>query len=158
MENLNKTNKFLANLTTILSKEATELIYLTHGVKFERCNLYSDFVQSLILLVFDTYLGDDITTQEDRLQHFKWCWYTNIENFKKENINFKDTIDLYDYFLVFLFEVYYLTPNKKTTPKLHENISKMWLKLFDINILKTRSDTDNFLEVYDLFEDSLNKG
>ena len=28
-------------------------------------------------------------TEEDKLKHYKWCWEKTIENFKKENINFK---------------------------------------------------------------------
>lgn len=158
MENINKTNVLLANLTTILSKEATELIYSSKNIKYERCNLYSDFIQSLITTITDTYMGDDVTSQDDeKIRHFKWCFDKTIDNFKKENIHFKDTIDLYDYFLIFLFKVYYQVSDKKTNPNLANNIGKMWLKLFDMFTYKTKSDMDSFLELYELFEKSLLK-
>ena len=157
MENIDKINKLLTNLTKILSKEATDLIYSSNNIKYDRVNLYNDFIQSLILIIFDTYMGDDFTTQENRIEHFKWCWKKNIENFKNEGISFNNTLDLYDYFMVFLFEVYYITPNKKNNKILTDNISKMWLNLFNMDILKSHSDMNSFLELYQIFEKSLVK-
>ncbi len=157
MGNIDKTNELLANLTTKLSKEATDLIYLSNNIKYDKCNLYSDVIQSLLLIVFDTYMGDDITNQEDRLSHYKWCFNNNLENFKKENVVFKDTNELYDYFAVFLFERYYLEPNKIKNIVLTDKILNMWLNLFNMNVIKTPSDVDSFLELYKIMEKSLMK-
>ena len=157
MNNKNGKISFLEYINSPMSKESIVVLYSANNIQYEKCELYNDFVQSLLMLAFDTYMGDDVTTQEGRLKHFKWCWEQNIKNFEKENIKFNDTLDLYDYFLTFLFEVYYIIPNKKQNLKLTENISKMWLNLFDMNILKAKSDIDSFLELYHLFEVSLLK-
>lgn len=158
MNNINnKDIELVANLTTLLSKESIELIYISNNIKYDRTNLYGDFIQSLISIIFDTYLGDELTNKEERLNHFKWCWNKNLSNFKEEDIIFEDNKDLCEYFMVFLFEVFYMV-KKEQNNILTQNISKMWLNLFDINKPKTKSDVESFLEVYELFEISLLNG
>ena len=46
-------------------------------------------------------------TEEDKLKHYQWCWEKTIDNFKKENINFKFSENDYEYFKEFFFEVFY---------------------------------------------------
>lgn len=155
MNNIDKTNRLLLSLTSIYSRETTDLIYSSNSISYDKCNLYSDFIQSLITIVFDTYMGDDITKESDKLRHFQWVWYTNLDNFNKEGIKFNDTLELYDYFLIYLFESFYNIPTKDKL--LYDTILMVWLKLFDMNILKTKSDMDLFLDIYKVFETSLIK-
>lgn len=137
-----------------MSKESILVLYAAHNIKYEKCELYSDFVQSLINLIFTTYLGDEITTQVEQKNHFKWCWNKNVENFKLEGINV-DSQKLYKYFSDFMFQVFYTVP-KTETEKANENILKLWKYILDYNNNKSKSDVDTLIEVYKLFEAGTN--
>lgn len=154
MSNRNKTLELLNYINTPLSKESISLLYTTHNIKYEKCELFNDFIQSLIILIFDTYMGDDITDKSEQINHFKWCWNKNIENFKKEGIGIAD-IKLYNYFLEFMLEVYYPIRKKEENEKAHSNILKLWAYIFDYTNNKSKSDMDTFIEVYKLLESSV---
>lgn len=141
-------------INTPMSKESIILLYNTHNIKYEKCELYNDFIQSLTLLVFDTYMGDDITDEKEQKNHFKWCWDKNIDNFKKEGIGIAN-IKLYNYFLQFMMEVYYPISKKEQNEKAHTNILKLWSYIFDFDNNKSKSDMDTLIEVYKLFENSI---
>lgn len=150
----NKQLNFLNYINKPMSREGIAIVYSANNIKFERCELYGDFIQSLILLIFDTYLGDKLTDGEQQVNHFKWCWNKNIDNFKKEGITLESK-KLYDYFLGFMLEVYYPLTKKNENPNTHKNILTLWSYLFDYNNQKTNSDIDTFVEVYKMFEKSL---
>lgn len=147
----NKFLKFLSYLNTPLSKESISMIYDANNVKFEKCELYGDFVLSLLTLIFDTYMGDDFMSAGDQVKHFKWCWDKNVENFKLEGVHIKNT-NLYEYFLEYMLEVYYFSETKNENDSL-----ELWSNLFDYAKIRTQSDMDTFIEVYKLFEKSVKK-
>jgi hypothetical protein len=151
MTNKNKTSELLNYIKTPMSRESITLLYTTHNIKYEKCELYGDFIQSLMLLIFDTYMGDEITSEIEQKNHFKWCWNKNIENFKKEGIGIAST-KLYSYFSSFMSEVYYPITKKEENKVAHTNILKLWSYIFDYNNNKSKSDMDTFIEVYRLFE------
>lgn len=147
-----KTSDLLKYINTPLSKESIAILYVANDIKFEKCELYSEFIASLILLVTDTYMGDDITNSEEQRNHFQWCWKTTTELFKKENISIGDST-LYKYFLEFMMEVFYPITQKKENS--HEEMIKIWAYVFNYNNFKSKSDMDTLIEVYKLFENSL---
>lgn len=155
MRDINNNREFLSYIKTPLSKNSLDVLYSANGIKFERCKLFSDFVESLIIIVTDTYMGDDITKPDQRLQHFHWCWEKNVENFSKENIHFRHHQNLYEYFQEFMLDVYY-SSDKGESEYLKHNLIKLWKYVFNYNTNKTRSDVDTFIEVYKMFEKSLN--
>ncbi len=158
MNNANKKIEFLSYIRTPLSENSIVVLLSANNIKHERSQLYGDFIQSLLAIVFDTYLGDEITQEVDKVSHFKWCWDKNLKNFKDEGINFSQSKEAYDYFLEFMYEVYYSIPNKETKPHIPSTISILWFKLFSYETIKTRSDVDNFIEVYTILDKSLKKG
>ena len=158
MENIDKKTDFLSYIRTPLSSNSVNVLLSANNIKYDCSQLYSDFIQSLMSIVFDTYMGDDITNESDRTNHFNWCWYKNLNNFKKENIYFSHTQEAYDYFTEFMQEVYYSIPDKESKPHIGSTICNLWLKLFSYNTIKTRSDIDNFIEVYAILDKSLKKG
>ena len=158
MEDINKSLEFLSYIKTPLSDNSVNVLLSANNIKYDCAQLYSDFVQSLLTLIFDTYMGDDITSEIDRIYHFKWCWKKNIENFNEEGINFVHTQDGYYYFLEFMCEVYYSIHQKETKPQIPQTIKNLWYKLFSYESKKTRSDVDNFIEIYNILDKSLKKG
>jgi hypothetical protein len=150
MTGKNKTLELFNYINTPMSKESIMVLYNANNVTHEKCELYGDFIQSLILLIFDTYMGDDITTIDEQKNHFKWCWEKNIQNFKKEGIGIAST-KLYNYFLEFIGDVYYASSKKDENPNIKLNIVKLWSYIFDYNNIKSKSDMDTLIEVYKLF-------
>jgi hypothetical protein len=157
MGNRDKTLDFLSYIKNNLSEHTLIMLYDANKVRFDKCQLYSDFVCSLLLIVFDTYMGDEYTDKEQRISHFNWCWDKNISNFKEEGIIFKSIVELKDYFKEFLIEVYYNIEDKESKPYISENLISLWEYLFDYKKPKSQSDVDSFIEIYNIFEKSLKK-
>ena len=145
--------KFLNYITNPMSKENILAICEANNIIFERCELYSDFVQSLMYTVFNTYMGDELTSHENQVKHFKWCWDKNISNFKTEGLYFESE-DLYQYFFEFIFEVFYGGEKNKLS-YIDASILKLWRDLFDQYKPKTNADMDTLVEIYILFEKAL---
>ena len=150
----NDRKNFLAYINAPMTKENINLLYNLHNIKYEKCELYSDFVQSLLRMLFDTYMGDEVTSVEQQIKHFKWCWDKNLANFEGEGLSFHND-RLFSYFLEFMLEVYYTSPDKDNPDFDHKNILKLWYYIFDYNRIKTNSDMDTLIEIYRIFETSL---
>lgn len=149
-----KNKNFLAYINKPISREATLITYDANNVKYDKCELYSDFTQSLLRLIFNTYLGDDVTNIEQQVKHFKWCWDKNISGFKKEGFDF-DNPRLYDYFLQFMLVVFYAPTDKKETDHTDKDLLTIWYSIFDYNKVKTSSDLDTLIEIYQIMDISL---
>lgn len=140
-----------------MSKESIGLLNSTNNIKLEKCELFHDYAQSLVTLIFDTYLGDDITSDVQKINHFRWCWYKNVENFMREGITIGGN-KLYSYFLEFMQEHYYSETGKTENPLIIQNIHRLWTLLFDFNnpsLKKSKSDMDTFIDIYRLFDAAL---
>jgi hypothetical protein len=150
---MNNNRNFLNYINTPLSKESLVIIYDGNNIKFEKCELYCDFIQSLLLLIFDTYMGDDMTNNDDQLNHFNWCWEKNVDNFKKEGFLFVNS-SLHRYFKDYMFESFYSSEDKSFKNTLVPNM-KLWSKLFGYEAKKTSFDVDILIELYYMFNNSL---
>jgi outer membrane PBP1 activator LpoA protein len=138
-----------------LSIESIDLLYKANNVRYENTLVYSDFSLSLIHLVINTYLGDELTSDEDKKKHFDWCWTKVNINFQKEQINLKTTAELKNYYYDFLEIAFYQNTEKEEDEKLTAGIIKYWKEIFDMQSIKTRAEVDVFLEVYKLFNSQL---
>ena len=144
--------EFIQYITTPLSYEEMQLLYKANDINYDNCNLYYDFILSLNCKVVNTFLGEDvINSEEDIKNHFIWCIETVISNFKEENIKFKKDEELKEYFFNFYVELFYNQPNKDL-----EKLNKIANLSFIYKRIKTRSDMDVLLELYRIFEKSLN--
>jgi hypothetical protein len=152
MNKFNK-NSFLGYINNPITKEDMLLFYKENNIKYEKCELYSDFALSLIMTIFDTYMGDDVTSLDDQFKHFEWAWQKTILNFVEEGLDFEGNL-LYEYFLEFMLEVYYPITNKNEID-IDKKISKLWVDIFDYHRTKTNSDVDALIEIYQIFEKSL---
>jgi hypothetical protein len=147
-------NNFLDYIHNPMSRESVEILYGANNIIVEKCELYNDFTQSLLSIVFATYLGDDVTSVKEQIKHFNWCWNKNISNFKEEGLIFNNQ-NLYNYFMEFLLEVFYTSPDKEIITDLDEVLIKLWNNVFEYDRPKTNSDMDTLIEIYLLFEKSI---
>ncbi len=126
----------------------------------EKCELYFDFCISLIMIMRETFLGEEtisketkITlTNEDNKKHFEWCWDKIIDSFEKENVTFNRRGDHFEYFSSFFGEIFY---NQKNTA-VRSSIEKFFEDLFDRDFPFTKSDLDLLTELYKLLDKNLN--
>lgn len=155
-DNTKKSLEFLSYINTPLSKSSIDVLYSANNVNFERCQLYSDFIQSLICLILKTYMGDDFTNKGQRLEHFDWCWSKNIDNFNGEGITFNKSNKLYSHIKQDMVETFYMLKDKDDEDLGGDYLIKVWRYIFSYSSSKTRSDIEIFIKVYELFEESLN--
>ncbi len=145
--------EFIQYITKQLTMEEMTLLYKANNINYDKCNLYYDFIITLNRKIYNTFLGDDvINCSEDIKNHFDWCFNHIIKNFSKEGIIFMEVDILKEYFFNFYVELFYNTPNKKD---ILEKLDKFPNMSFDYYRLKTRSDMDVLLELYRIFEKSL---
>jgi hypothetical protein len=150
---------FFNYITKPINSEEVEILFRANNVIREKMELYSDFTLTLNILVVETYLGEDDTpketkinlTEEDNKNHFKWCWNKTIDRFKDENIIFKQYGEHFDYFKSFFDEVFY-----SQTDKLSRNsVEKFFIELFEMTETFTQSDLDTLITIYKLMDKSI---
>lgn len=147
-------------LSKPMDRNDVDTWFRAHNIQREYSELFRDYVFSLFYLMKDTYLGDSHgdsretkigMTQEDKENHFIWCWNKTIENFKKENIKFNFSNDDYDYFEAFFFEVYYDQPDDEV----RDSIEDFLVQLFTWDRVYTKSDLEMYTDLYKVIERSL---
>ncbi len=155
---MNKFNKILKSIDFIeyISKPMEErdilLILKINGFTVERGSLLLDFVESIVQKITKTYLGDDLMSTEDKRKHFDWCWSSVLSDFSKENIFFNKKGNLYEYFLSFFNEIFYLEQNKEE--KRLEKTLYFIINSFNYKRIRTKSEVDSFLDLYKIFNKS----
>jgi len=140
---------FFSYISKPVSKEDVKLWMESNNICYLKLDLFHDFVDSLVNLIYSTYLGGEngvkINLNEtDDLNHFEWCWKKNIENFKKENINFEPDGEHFDFFRNFLLETYY----KQNIEEVKYSLHKFFNEIFNLGALSTMSDLDLVITIY----------
>jgi hypothetical protein len=130
-----------------------------NGICFQKFDLFNDFVSSLVSLVYETYLGDDVASStnikldnEDNEKHFNWCWDKVIENFNKEEIFFEKNGEHYEFFKGFLIETFY---NQKINA-VKFSLEKFFDEIFNLDSPHTLSDLDLLKQIYFTLNKNLN--
>lgn len=150
---------FFNYITKPLSPEDVDIWFRANNIVFEKLELFSDFSHSLNHTIVDTYLGETSLpnetrislSDEDKLQHFKWCWNKVIESFAKEEINFDLEGDHYEYFKTFFGDIFY----NQSDDKIRNSIGSFFNDLFDREKPFTKSDLDMISNVYKILDRSL---
>lgn len=142
-----------------VEEEEVQVWLNIHNIIPEKCELYYDFCIALIMLMRETFLGEETIsketrielTEEDNRKHFEWCWDKIIDSFKKENILFNRRGDHFQYFWSFFGEIFY---NQKNSA-IRSSIEKFFEELFDRDFPFTKSDLDLLTELYKLLDKNL---
>jgi len=126
-------------------------------MNYEKIELYGDFFKSLNNKITDTYFEEENfetkinLSEENKKEHFNWCWTKTLEDFKKENILFKSTGEHRNYFEKFYFDTFY----NKNQKKIKEVIPNFLEEVFDLNKPLTKSDLEIMTEIYKIMEKNL---
>lgn len=126
----------------------------SHNISRERSELYHDFLVSLLILIDDTYLGNEMVSSEgDRLNHYQWCFNKTISNFEMEKIYFSTKGNHFEYLWFFFFGAYYNSDQEEKRDK----ILSYFHKLFTVDVMKNRNELDAFTDLYKIFEQNLKR-
>jgi hypothetical protein len=129
-----------------------EIWLKAHNISFQKVELFYDFLLGLNNLINSTFMGHDSYHNEIELKsHFDWCWEKTIENFSKEKIIFKSHGIHYEYFWNFFYEAYYYPISNGNEPRILEYLKK----LFDLKLIKSRSEIDLLNEIYKMLNQNL---
>lgn len=141
-----------------LEPDQVDIWFKINNIIPEKMELYYDFCHSLYLLIIETYLGDPEgmetkvqMDEEDDRKHFNWCWKKNIENFKKEKINFEMDGEHFDYFYSFFKEIFYT----QSEPKIKKSIDIFFNDLFSRDKPFTQVDLDLVYNIYKSLDKNL---
>jgi hypothetical protein len=129
-----------------LDPEEVDIWFRVNNIIPEKMELYYDFCHSLYLIITNTYLGEELESKEtkvemndeDNVKHFLWCWKKNIENFKKESIDFESSGDHFEYFYSFFKEIFY----DQKESKIKKSINVFFDDLFNRDKPFTQVDLD----------------
>lgn len=142
---------------TIINKEDVDIWFRINNLLPEKSELFYDFIMTLLFKVQSTYLGDGdhLSTkiemsEEDKENHFFWCWNYTLKLFEKENIKFNLDGDHYDYFKDFFFRVFY-----RETPNLRDIVNSYITDVFDRESDYTKDKLTIYLEMYRILERNL---
>lgn len=141
-------NNFIEYFSKKLSLNDLNKLNTQNKINTDRVDLYHDFIISLVYIIDETYLGDDFIKSEDDVKsHFRWCWLKNIDNFKKENILFGESGSHYHYYFDYFYQIYYKSDKHNN---LIDDIIEFWDSIFGLNKVKTMSQYDIFIEIYEI--------
>jgi len=128
-----------------------------HNMNYEKIELFGDIFKSLNQIIVDTYMGETegetkITlTQEDKENHFEWCWNALIKSFKKENVEIKLHGDHKEYFKQFFLDSFY----NQSQENVRISIPEFLNDVFDVEKPFSKSDLDILTELYKLIEKNM---
>ena len=136
-------------------REQINIWYSANNIIREKSELYYDFITTLLKLIDETYLGSDIvSTQDDMVNHFMWCFNKIRANFEHERINFTSvSTPAYDYLWFFLYKGYYTSELDDR----REILLEYFKYLFDHSIVKTPPELESYKDFYKIFDQNLKK-
>ena len=149
---------FFSYISKPVEKEDMEIWIQGNNICYLKFELFNDFVSSLINLIYETYLGDEVdkTTnirlnEEDNLKHFDWCWDKTVNNFRVEKIYFNNTGDHHLFFQGFLIETFY---NQKIN-QVKFSLNRFFEEIFNLDGPHTMSDLDLLSTIYKSMDKNL---
>ncbi len=152
---MNDNSKFLAYIHQPMSWPDIQMIYKKNNISIQKCELFNDFIKSLLLTILETYMGDEITNTLEQNNHFNWCWGKTVKGFSEEGFNLNDP-KIRNYFFEFSREIFYTNKNKDKD-QFESGVLKIWDDLFNYSAIKTNSDIDVLVEIYNIMDKSLKK-
>ena len=98
------------------------------------------------------YLGHDMMTDKDRLDHYTWCWVKTCDLVNTKLINFNQNDNAFTYLLDTYLESFYDTKKDIIT-----HLKKFWELIFNYNIKKSKPEIESYVKLYKTFELSFKK-
>jgi hypothetical protein len=91
---------------------------------------------------------------DDIKNHFNWCYNKVCDEYKKEELYFGANEALRTYFYQFYYHQFYKRENQDITLAFYD---KFWRNIFEINKQKNKNVINTLLEIYAVFDASINQ-
>jgi len=136
-------------------RQRIQFQYSVNNIIREKSELYFDFLLSLLNILNETYLGPDtISTQDDMVNHFSWCFNKVLEHFEHERIKFTPISTItYDYLWYFIYKGFYSSEMENK----YEALLEYFTYLFDYDGIKTPPELESYIDFYKIFDQNLKK-
>ena len=160
MDISNNMGRFFDWLAKPMNDEDINAWYLANNITPEHTELFRDFCLSFYYLINETYLGDDDDvktetkvgmTNQQKKDHFNWCWKKIIDNFERESISFDMEGDHYEYFFTLFNEIYY----RQSKETIRNSIDVFFNDLFNREKAFTQVDLDLIFNIYKTLDKNL---
>ena len=154
---MNSMENFFNWMSKTIPDEEVTVWFNVHNMNYEKIELFGDIFKSLNQTIVDTYMGESdgetriSLTQEDKENHFEWCWNTVIKNFKKEEVSIKTNGEHKEYFKQFFLDSFY----NQSQENVRISIPEFLNDVFDIDKPFSKSDLDILTELYKLIEKNM---
>jgi len=149
---------FFTYISKPVDKEDVQIWIERNNICYVKFELFHDFVNSLIHLIYTTYLGNNVDkstniyfNDEDNLKHFIWCWQKVISNFKKEEIYFEEDGEHLEFFKGFIVDTFY----KQKINEVKYSLDRFFNEIFNLDSMYTMSDLDLLKTVYKSLDKNL---
>ncbi len=154
---MNSMENFFNWVSKPVPKEEVIVWFNINNINYEKVELYGDFFKSLNMKVTDTFFEEDHhetkinLSEQNKKEHFEWCWIKTIEDFSKENILFNTVGEHKNYFEKFFFDTFY-NQNQKN---IKEAIPSFLEEVFNLDKPCSKSDFEIITEIYKLMEKNI---
>jgi len=149
---------FFSYISKPIDKEDLQIWIDSNNICYNKFELYSDFVSSLVNLIYETYLGNEMDkstnirlNEEDNKKHFDWCWNKTIERYNREEIFFTEKGEHYNFFSNFITETFY----NQNISEVKYSLNKFFNEIFNLDGLHTMSDLDLLKTIYKSLDKNL---
>ena len=120
----------------------------------DRVETCKDFTINLLLYIDKYYIDkESLSDENDIKNHYNFCYDKCCDDFEKEELYFRDNIGLRDYYFGIYINQYY----KLDKPSI-KTLYKFWSDdIFNINNFRNKNVMELLIELYEIFNVSLNK-
>ena len=124
----------------------------------DRVETYKDFTLNLLYCINHYYLDDvSLSKDKDINNHFNFCFNKICDNFLLEGLDFTTNNELREYFRHYYYHRFY---KAQSNPELDTSLNyyvKFWTQIFDVDNINKKNIIRIFVELYNIFDQSINK-
>jgi len=120
----------------------------------ERVEIFEDFTLTLLNYIHKYYIDkESLSDDTDIKNHYSWCYKKTCDEFLDEEIDFRENDELKEYYYAYYYSLLY--KKEKNLPLIEYEI--FWKNIFDIDNQKNKTFINMFIEVYKIYDKSINK-
>ncbi len=124
----------------------------------DRVEIYKDFTFNLLYYINFYYIDrESLSEDQDIHNHFIWCFNKVCAEFKEEELDFSSNEELKEYFYAYYYHQFYKVVGNKNQDTSLEYYEKFWKNIFDIDKQKSRNIINLLIEIYNIYDKSINQ-
>jgi hypothetical protein len=119
----------------------------------DRVDLYEDFTINLLYCIYHYYLDkNSLSNDDDIYNHYSFCFNKVCDDFLEEEIDFKNNIEIKEYFYKYYYNQFY-KPNNNLNVTMAD-FEDFWRNVFAIEKQRKRNLINVLVDLYGTFDKS----